>query len=57
MHSHMTPEEFRRHGHAMVDWIADYYARVESFPVLSRVKPGEIRAKLPSSPAPTGRTV
>ena len=50
----MTPEEFRRHGHAMVDWIADYYARVESFPVLSRVKPGEIRAKLPSSPPQRG---
>lgn len=50
----MTPEEFRRHGHAMVDWIADYYARVESFPVLSRVKPGEIRAKLPPSPPQQG---
>ena len=29
---HMTPEEFRRHGHTVVDWIADYYARIESFP-------------------------
>src|SRR5208283_2861598 len=47
---HMTPEEFRRHGHAMVDWIADYYSRIESFPVLSRVKPGEIRASLPAKP-------
>ena len=37
---HMTPEEFRRHGHAVVDWIADYYARIESFPVLSRAEPG-----------------
>ena len=45
---HMTPEEFRRHGHAVVDWIADYQARVESFPVLSQVKPGEIRASLPA---------
>jgi aromatic-L-amino-acid decarboxylase len=44
----MSPEEFRRYGHAVVDWIADYHARVESFPVLSRVKPGEIRAKLPT---------
>ena len=34
---HMSPEEFRRYGHAVVDWIADYQARVESFPVLSRV--------------------
>jgi aromatic-L-amino-acid decarboxylase len=46
---HMTPEEFRRHGHAVVDWIADYQSRAETFPVLSRVKPGEIRAKLPAS--------
>jgi aromatic-L-amino-acid decarboxylase len=44
---HMSPEEFRRQGHAVVDWIADYQSRVESFPVLSRVQPGEIRAKLP----------
>jgi aromatic-L-amino-acid/L-tryptophan decarboxylase len=46
----MTPEEFRRHGHAVIDWIADYQAHVESFPVLSQVKPGEIRASLPVSP-------
>jgi len=32
---HMTPEEFRKQGHAVVDWIADYYERIESFPVLS----------------------
>jgi aromatic-L-amino-acid/L-tryptophan decarboxylase len=44
---HMTPEEFRRQGHAVVDWIADYHSRIETFPVLSRVKPGEIRAQLP----------
>lgn len=44
---HMSPEEFRRQGHAVVDWIADYHSRIESFPVLSRVKPGEIRAQLP----------
>ena len=47
---HMTPEEFRRHGHAVVDWIADYYARIESFPVLSQVEPGQIRASLPADP-------
>jgi len=45
---HMSPEEFRRQGHAVVDWIADYHSRIESFPVLSRVQPGEIRSKLPS---------
>jgi aromatic-L-amino-acid decarboxylase len=46
---HMSPEEFRRHGHAVVDWIADYYSRIESFPVLSQAKPGEIRASLPAA--------
>jgi aromatic-L-amino-acid decarboxylase len=44
---HMSPEEFRRQGHAVVDWIADYHSRIESFPVLSHVEPGEIRSKLP----------
>jgi aromatic-L-amino-acid decarboxylase len=51
---HMTPDEFRRHGHAVVDWIADYQSRVESFPVLSQVKPGEIRASLPANPPTKG---
>jgi aromatic-L-amino-acid decarboxylase len=51
---HMTPDEFRRYGHAVVDWIADYQSRVESFPVLSQVKPGQIRASLPQSPPQKG---
>ncbi|HKC26994.1 MAG TPA: aminotransferase class V-fold PLP-dependent enzyme [Jatrophihabitans sp.] len=46
----MTPDEFRRHGHAVVDWIADYYERIESFPVFSQVSPGDIRACLPEHP-------
>jgi len=45
---HMDPEEFRKHGHAVVDWIADYYKRIESFSVLSQAAPGQIRASLPS---------
>ncbi|HEY1264458.1 MAG TPA: pyridoxal-dependent decarboxylase [Terriglobales bacterium] len=51
---HMTPEEFRRHGHAVVDWIADYFERIESFPVMSQVAPGEIRSKLPGAPPQQG---
>jgi aromatic-L-amino-acid decarboxylase len=50
----MTPDEFRRYGHSVVDWIADYQARVESFPVLSKVKPGDVRASLPASPPAQG---
>jgi aromatic-L-amino-acid decarboxylase len=51
---HMTPEDFRRHGHAVVDWIADYYQRIESYPVVSRVQPGQIRALLPPEPPQKG---
>lgn len=53
---HMTPEEFRRHGRSVVDWIADYYQQIESFPVLSQVKPGQIRASLPSEPPLKGES-
>src|SRR5262249_30643199 len=53
---HMTPDEFRRHGHAVVDWIADYYARIEDSPVRSRVKRGEVRAQLPPLPPQNGES-
>jgi aromatic-L-amino-acid/L-tryptophan decarboxylase len=46
---HMTPEQFRQYGKQVVDWVADYYQRIESLPVLSRVKPGEIRESLPAT--------
>ncbi|HYG36388.1 MAG TPA: pyridoxal-dependent decarboxylase [Clostridia bacterium] len=51
---HMTADEFRRWGHAVVDWIADYQKRVESLPVLSTVKPGQIRELLPPVPPVQG---
>ena len=47
---HMTPDQFRQYGRAVVDWIADYYERIESFPVLSQAEPGQIRASLPAEP-------
>lgn len=47
MVDHLSPEEFRRHGHAIVDWLADYRERVENYPVLSTVKPGDIASMLP----------
>src|SRR5690348_5196256 len=50
----MSPDDFRRYGHAVVDWIADYQARIESFPVLSRAKSAQIRASLPPDPPVRG---
>jgi aromatic-L-amino-acid decarboxylase len=52
---HMTSDEFRRYGRAVVDWIADYYDRVESLPVLSQAQPGQIRAALPPGPPVHGQ--
>lgn len=51
---HLSPEEFRRWGYKTIDWIADYLQNVEKLPVLSQVKPGEIRAKLPEVPPQQG---
>jgi len=45
----MTPEQFRQYGRDMVDWVAKYYEDIETLPVLSQVKPGEIRQKLPGA--------
>jgi aromatic-L-amino-acid/L-tryptophan decarboxylase len=46
----MTPEEFRRYGRQVVDWIAGYWERVESLPVKSRAGAGELRKLLPAHP-------
>lgn len=53
---HMSAEEFRRYGKEMVDWIAAYHEKIETFPVMSRVKPGEIRAALPEHAPQQGET-
>ncbi|MDO9301856.1 MAG: aminotransferase class V-fold PLP-dependent enzyme, partial [Anaerolineales bacterium] len=46
----MNPEEFRRLGHQLIDWVADYRAHIADLPVMAQVKPGEVRAQLPVSP-------
>ena len=46
----MTPDEFRRLGYRIVDWVADYRARAHTLPVMSPVEPGSVRAQLPASP-------
>src|SRR6185312_10786257 len=50
----MSPDEFREYGRKAVDWIADYLEQVESFPVLSSVEPGAVRAALPAEPPERG---
>jgi aromatic-L-amino-acid decarboxylase len=50
----MTPAEFRQHGRQVVDWIADYYERIESLPVAAQVEPGEIGSQLPAHPPEHG---
>src|SRR3954452_9934714 len=52
----MTPDEFRRHGHALVEWIAGYYEEVEKYPVLSQVAPGDVRRQLPPNPPDHGES-
>ncbi|HYO38944.1 MAG TPA: pyridoxal-dependent decarboxylase [Nocardioidaceae bacterium] len=46
---HMPADEFRRHGHALVDWVADYLSGVEQRPIRPAVEPGSVRAGLPAS--------
>jgi aromatic-L-amino-acid decarboxylase len=43
----MTNDEFRKSGHALVDWIADYLEHSDQYPVLAQVKPGDITRALP----------
>jgi len=47
---HWTPDEFRRHGHEVVEWVAQYLETLEARPVVGDVEPGWVRAQLPPSP-------
>jgi aromatic-L-amino-acid decarboxylase len=46
----MTPEEFRKIGYRVVDWIADYRAKISELPVMASTAPGAVKARLPSDP-------
>jgi aromatic-L-amino-acid decarboxylase len=46
----MDPEQFRKYGYQVIDWIADYLAHPERYPVLSQVSPGQIKNAVPASP-------
>ena len=49
----MTPEEFRKAGHELIDWIADYRQTIPDLPVRAQVQPGDVRRALPAH-APEG---
>ena len=50
----MNIDEFKSHGHELVEWMADYFGHIESYPVKSPVRPREIIEKLPQSPPQEG---
>ena len=53
----MTSEEFRRVGHELIDWVADYFENIEELPVLAQIEPGELKAQLPTSPPEHGESM
>ena len=46
----MTPEEFKKYGYEIIDWIADYRSNISDYPVMSTIQPGTVRERLPDSP-------
>src|SRR5258708_3653714 len=53
----MSAEEFRRFGHEIVDWIANYFEHIEELPVLAQIEPGDLKAQLPVSPPENGESM
>ncbi|MCV5902041.1 aspartate aminotransferase family protein, partial [Escherichia coli] len=53
-HIPMSPEEFKRIGYRLIDWIAEYRERVEELPVMAQVEPGFLRSQLPQTPPRQG---
>ena len=53
----MEANEFRRFGHELIDWISDYFERIEELPVLSQIEPGDLKAQLPAAPPAQGESM
>ncbi len=53
----MSPDEFRRRGREVVDWIANYMEEIRNYAVLPRVRPGELTVRLPASPPQCGESM
>lgn len=53
----MNKDDFRRFGHELIDWIADYFNNIESLPVLAAIEPGDLKAQLPAAPPQRGEAM
>ena len=53
----MSADDFRRYGHQIVDWIADYLSHPERYPVLSQTQPNQIIEQLPSKAPERGEAM
>ena len=45
----MSPDEFRRYGNEIVEWVASYMEQVGDYDIIPDVQPGDIRAMLPAT--------
>ncbi|MBT3933200.1 MAG: aspartate aminotransferase family protein, partial [Bacteroidetes bacterium] len=46
----MTPEEFKKYGYEIIDWIANYRSNISDYPVMSTIQPGAVKEGLPENP-------
>src|SRR5437016_4270649 len=53
----MPAEDFRRYGHEIIDWIANYFERIENLPVLAQIEPGDLKSRLPASAPAKGESM
>src|SRR5215213_7495150 len=50
-----TTDEFRAAGHRLIDWIGDYFDRIDGHDVLSRVQPGDVERQFAAEPSSEGK--
>src|ERR1700716_458866 len=53
----MSAAEFRRFGHEIIDWIANYFEHIEDLPVLAQIEPGDLKTQLPATPPEQGEAM
>lgn len=46
----MPVEEFKKYGHQLIDWIAEYLSEIEKYPVVPNINPGDIKKNLKDNP-------